>query len=341
MAMYCLNLLRIAIELAVQDSTYESMASKFMQNFLYIAEAINHLGENDESLWDEQDGFYYDSLHLTDGHRIDGREYLELKVRSMVGLVPLFAIEGIETRILNSPQLSEFCERYLWFCDNRPEMTNHDTVSIATASSALGEWLSFALVKPERVQRILQKVLDENEFLSPHGLRALSRYHAANPFVLPGLGQNFAVEYTPGESTAGDFGGNSNWRGPVWFPVNYLLIEALQKYHRYFGDELKVEFPTGSGQQMTLWQVAAELSQRLISLFVRDDAGRRPVNGTTQMFRDDPHWADLVLFYEYFHGDTGAGLGASHQTGWTAMVAKLIQQWSEYAGQGKPPDVSA
>ena len=341
MAMYCLNLLRIALELAVQDSTYESMASKFIQNFLYIAEAINHLGANDESLWDEQDGFYYDSLHLTDGHRIDGREYLELKVRSIVGLVPLFAVEGIETWMLHSPQLSEFRERYQWFCDKRPEMMNHDTVSVATASSALGEWLSFALVKPERVQRIMQKVLDENEFLSPHGVRALSRFHAANPFVLPGLGQTSSLAHTPGESTAGDFGGNSNWRGPVWFPVNYLLIEALQKYHRYFGNDLKVEFPTGSGRQMTLWEVAAELSNRLIGVFLRDDTGRRPVNGATQMFHDDPHWADLVLFYEYFHGDTGAGLGASHQTGWTALIAKLIQQWSEYTGQGKPPDVSA
>jgi hypothetical protein len=341
MAMYCLNLLRIALELAVQDSTYESMASKFMQNFFYIAEAINRLGENDESLWDDQDGFYYDSLHLTDGRQIGGREYLELKVRSMVGLVPLFAIEGIETLTLSSPQLSEFKARYQWFRDNRPELTSHDTVSLATASSALGEWQSFALVRPERVQRILQKVLDENEFLSPHGLRALSRFHAANPFVLPGLSGSSGVEYTPGESTSGDFGGNSNWRGPVWFPVNYLLIEALQKYHRYFGDDLKVEFPTGSGQHMTLWEVAAELSRRLINLFLRDAAGSRPVNGTAQIFHDDPHWADLVLFYEYFHGDTGAGLGASHQTGWTALVAKLIQQWSEYAGQGRPPDVTA
>ena len=186
-------------------------------------------------------------------------------------------------------------------------------------------------------------MLDENEFLSPNGLRALSKVHSVGqqPFVLPGLGENFAVEYAPGESTTGDFGGNSNWRGPVWFPLNYLVIEALQKYHRYFGDELKVEFPTGSGHQLTLWDVAAELSRRLIGVFLPDPAGRRPVNGTTQVFQADPRWADLVLFYEYFHGDTGAGLGASHQTGWTALVAKLIQQWGEYAGQGRPPDATA
>jgi len=221
-------------------------------------------------------------------------------------------------------------------------MNSWTQTSLINNSSEFMQGTLLSLVNPEKLRRILQKILDENEFLSPYGIRSLSKFHERNPYILPGIvdenGQPFRVEYAPAESIAGDFGGNSNWRGPVWFPINFLIIEALQKFHRYLGDDFKVECPTGSGKQMTLWEVATELSNRLIHIFLRDDSANRPVYGGTKMFQEDPDWHDLILFYEYFHGDNGAGLGASHQTGWTGLVAKLIQQRGEYAAQGRTPN---
>jgi hypothetical protein len=342
MGMYCLNMLRIALELAIQDPTYDEMASKFFQHFLYIADAMNQMGAGEEDLWDDEDGLYYDILHLTGGKQINGREFVSMKLRSVVGLVPLFAIETIDLKFLQSGDLADFQKRFEWFLQNRPDMTRHDNIALINNSSEFMQGTLLSLVNPEKLRRILQKILDENEFLSPYGIRSLSKFHERNPYILPGIvdenGQPFRVEYAPAESIAGDFGGNSNWRGPVWFPINFLIIEALQKFHRYLGDDFKVECPTGSGKQMTLWEVATELSNRLIHIFLRDDSGNRPVYGGTKMFQEDPNWRDLILFYEYFHGDNGAGLGASHQTGWTGLVAKLIQQRGEYAAQGRTPN---
>ena len=340
MGMYCLNMLRIALELAIEDSTYEEMACKFFQHFLYIADAINQIGGEEENLWDDQDGFYYDILHLTGGRRINGQEFVSMKIRSMVGLVPLFAIEAIDLKFLQSADLADFKKRFDWFLQNRPDLTR-DNIALLDTSSEFMQGKLLSLVKPDQLRRILQTMLNENEFLSPHGIRSVSKYHERNPFILVGVldehGQPYRLDYAPAESRTGDFGGNSNWRGPVWFPVNFLIIESLQKFHRYLGDSFKVECPTGSGNQMTLWEVATELSNRLIHIFLRDDSGHRPVYGGTTTFQENPNWRDLLLFYEYFHGDNGAGLGASHQTGWTGLVAKLIQQWGEYVAQGRTP----
>jgi hypothetical protein len=341
MGMYCLNMLRIALELGIEDSTYDEMASKFFQHFLYIADAINQMGGEEADLWDEPDGFYYDLLHLTDGREINGQEFVSLKVRSMVGLIPLFAVEAIDLKFLQADELADFQQRLDWLLRNRPDLTSHGNIVVADISSEFLQGKLLSLVKPDRLRRILQKMLDENEFLSPQGIRSVSKYHAAHPYTLPGIqdehGQPYKVDYEPAESTSGAFGGNSNWRGPIWFPVNFLIIESLQKFHRYLGDGFMVECPTGSGHQMTLWEVATELSNRLIHIFLRNGSGHRPVYDDTKTFQEDPRWRDLLLFYEYFHGDTGAGLGASHQTGWTGLVAKLIQQWGEYAAQGQTP----
>jgi hypothetical protein len=317
MAMYCLNLLAMARELVLHDSSYEDVASKFWEHFIYIAHAMNHRG-NGVRLWDEQDGFFYDVLHLPNGDNVP------LRLRSLVGLVPLFAVETVDPGAL--VRMPNFQRRLEWFVDHRPDLVGH-CACMRTPGSAGRRML--AVVDRDKLRRILRRVLDENEFLSPYGVRSVSRYHRDHPYEIGLQGTTYRVNYDPAESTTGMFGGNSNWRGPVWFPMNYLLIESLQKFHRYLGDEYLVECPTGSGRQMTLWQVAAELSHRLTRLFLRGTDGRRPVHGGAEKFRSDPHWRDLVLFYEYFHGDTGAGLGASHQTGWTGLAAKLLLQNGE------------
>jgi hypothetical protein len=315
MAMYSLNMLTIALELAQKNPTYEDIASKFFEHFLYIADAAN---KHDGSIWDEADGFYYDLLRLPSG------EWFRMKVRSMVGIIPLFAMETIEPSIIDN--LPGFRRRMQWFLRNRPDLCRN---LASMTDRGMHERRMLSLVDPERLRRILARVLDEKEFLSPYGVRALSRYHAEHPYTLHVDGNHYEVRYEPGESTTNLFGGNSNWRGPVWFPVNYLLIESLQRFHHYLGEDFKVEFPTGSGNRLDLWEVAGELSQRLSALFLKDRDGRRASFGPHQKFHSDPHFRDHLLFYEYFHGDTGAGLGANHQTGWTALVAKLLTQNGE------------
>jgi hypothetical protein len=318
MAMYTLNLLAIALELAKEDDTYEDVASKFWEHFIHIAHAMNNLGADDISLWDEGDGFFYDVLHLP------GERSFPMKVRSMVGLIPLFAVETLEPEVLN--RLPGFKKRLEWFIDNRPDLTQN-VACMRTPGDEERRLLS--VVSRERLRRVLQVMLDEREFLSPYGVRALSRFHRESPYTLRVNGTEHRVDYEPAESSTGLFGGNSNWRGPIWFPVNYLLVESLQKFHHYLGDDFRVECPTGSGQMLNLWEVAAELSRRLSRIFLRDEEGRRPVFGQIEKFQTDPHWRDLVLFHEYFNGDDGSGVGASHQTGWTGLVAKLLQQNGE------------
>jgi hypothetical protein len=269
-------------------------------------------------MWDEQDGFFYDVLHSPAGGHVP------LKIRSMVGLIPLYAVEALDSAVAN--KLPGFTRRLNWFIENRRDLT----ANVACMKTAgMAERRLLAIVNADQLRRVLRFMLDENEFLSPHGLRALSRVHKEQPYQLPVNGSTYRVDYEPAESSTGLFGGNSNWRGPIWFPVNFLLIESLQKFHHYLGDEFKVECPTGSGCCMTLWEVAAELSRRLTRPFLRDENEERPVHRGISLYRDDPHWRDLVLFYEYFHGDNGQGVGASHQTGWTGIVAKLLQQSGE------------
>jgi hypothetical protein len=317
MGMYCLNMLTIALELARDNSAYEDVASKFFEHFVYICRAMNNIGGEKIELWDREDGFFYDVLHLPNG------ETTHLKVRSMVGLIPLFAVETLDSELVDS--LPRFKHRMQWFIENRPDFAQH----LETQSSGGGVQRFLSLVSRDRLKCVLRYMLDEEEFLSPYGIRALSRYHKDHPYVLSVMGREHRVDYEPAESSTGLFGGNSNWRGPIWFPVNYLLIESLQKFHYFLGDQYKVEHPTGSGHQSTLWQVAAEVSRRLTHIFLRNAEGKRPVFGGTNRLQDDPHWRNNVLFYEYFHGDNGAGIGASHQTGWTGLVAKLIQQSGE------------
>ncbi len=311
MAMYCLNLLAMAFELARHNPAYEDVATKFFEHFIYIAHAINNIGEGDESLWDPEDGFFYDVLHLPDG------THVPLKIRSLVGLIPLFAVETLEPDLLD--KLPRFKRRMQWFLDNRPELVRH--IASLTTPGVGGRRL-LAIADKDKLDRILPRMLDGSQFLSDYGLRALSKAHEHEPYMLAGN----TVRYEPAESTTGLFGGNSNWRGPIWFPTNFLMIESLQKYHHYYGDEYKVECPRYSDNWLTLWEVSAELSRRLTRTFLRDSSGRRPVFGGAEKFQTDPHWRDYIPFYEYFHGDNGAGIGASHQTGWTALVAKLIQQ---------------
>ena len=313
MAMYCLNLMRIALELAVHNHVYEDVATKFFEHFLSIAEAMTNLGDEHVGLWNEEDQFYYDVLCLPDG------QMQPLKVRSMVGLIPLFAVEVIDPDLLD--QLPEFKQRLEWYLSHRPELANlisHWDVP------GRGKRRLLSLLRGRRMKRLLKRMLDESEFLSDYGVRALSRVHENQPYVIHVNGQPMSVSYQPGESLSGLFGGNSNWRGPIWFPVNYLLIESLQKFHHYYGDDFQVECPTGSGQLMTIAEVADELSKRLTRLFLRGADGRRPALGQYEKLQRDPHFRDYLLFYEYFHGDNGRGVGASHQTGWTGLVAKLL-----------------
>lgn len=325
MAMYTLNLLAIALELASEDPTYEDVASKFWEHFVYIAHAMGHRGDDGMGLWNEEHGFFYDVLKLPDG------SHFPMKIRSMVGLIPLFAVETLDPEVLD--KLPDFKRRLEWFIDNRPDLTENVA---CMRSEGRGERRLLSIATTERLRSILKFMLDEREFLSPYGIRSVSQFHRGNPYKLEVHDMEHRVDYEPGESSTGVFGGNSNWRGPIWFPLNYLLVESLQKFHYYLGDEFKVEFPTGSGKMMTLWEVSGELSRRMTSIFLRDEQGRRPVFGNLEKFQTDQHWRDLVLFHEYFHGDSGAGLGASHQTGWTGVVTKLMQQSGESRKKRKP-----
>jgi hypothetical protein len=328
MGMYCLNMLVIALELAKENAAYEDVASKFLEHFVYISRAMNNIGGEGLELWDRRDGFYYDVLHTPSGM------HLPMRVRSMVGLIPLFAVETLDSDVIDT--LPGFKRRMQWFIDNLPEFGDY----IETITTPTGVQRFLSLVNRNRLRQVLKVMLDESEFLSPYGVRSLSKYHQANPYRLVVDGAEHRVDYEPAESRTGLFGGNSNWRGPIWFPVNFLIIESLQKFHHFFRndcdhDDLEAECPRGSGRMMNLWDVSLELSRRLIAIFLRDGEGRRPVNGAIERFQRDPHWRDLILFYEYFHGDNGAGLGASHQTGWTGLVAKLIDQ--VYAAQRTKP----
>jgi hypothetical protein len=322
MAFYCATMLSIALELAAQDPAYEDIAYKFLEHFTSIVEAMH--AEAGSGLWDEEDGFYYDKM-IVDGAAIP------LKLRSMVGIIPVLAASVVESDMIL--KLPDFYQRVVWFRQNRKNLSRHFQFRESTQSSGTLRGL-LAVPSQERLERVLGYVLDENEFLSPYGIRSLSRYHKDHPFELNIGGEHYSVRYHAAESDSGLFGGNSNWRGPVWFPINYLLIEALETYHLYYGDTLKVECPTGSGTMMTLREVAAEISHRLSSLFLPDKNGRRPCHGEDRRYAEDPNWKDLILFYEYFDGDTGRGLGASHQTGWTSLVVRTVRrasdEWQRY-----------
>ncbi|MHB1319511.1 MAG: MGH1-like glycoside hydrolase domain-containing protein, partial [Anaerolineae bacterium] len=316
MAMYCLNMLAMALELARTKPAYEDVATKFFEHFVYIANAFYDIGGHEVSLWDEEDGFFYDILHTPED------DFVPMRVRSFVGLIPLVAAEILEPQEL--AHLPHFRRRVEWFLEYRPHLASH-IVSLDTVG-AHGHY-QLAIINRDKLARLLARVFDTDEFLSDYGLRSLSRFHADDHFVCRVGEQAYTVAYEPAESRSPLFGGNSNWRGPIWLPINYLLVEALRKYHHHYGDSFTVEVPTGSGNHLTLAQAADELSHRLTRIFLRDEArsGRRPVFGSERIFQTDPHWRDHILFYEYFNGDTGAGLGASHQTGWTALVANLLQ----------------
>ena len=323
MGMFCLNLLTISLELAVYNPAYEDIALKFFEHFLYIADAMNNIAGEGISLWDEQDEFFYDVLHLEHG------ENLPLKIRSMVGLIPLFAVTTIEPALLD--KVPEFKHRLEWFLEHQPELAK---LVSRWNEPRMGERRLLAILRGHRMKRVLNRMLDESEFLSPFGVRALSRIYSKDPYTLKVDGSTYTVGYQPAESNSGLFGGNSNWRGPVWFPVNYLIIESLQQFHHYYSDDFLVECPTGSNQLISLSQIADTLSDRLIRIFLRDGNGRRAVFGTNETFQNDPYWRDYIPFHEYFHGENGAGMGASHQTGWTGLIAKLIQQHAEKSRDG-------
>jgi hypothetical protein len=314
MALFTQNIVELAVELTAHDRAYEDMVSKFIEHFIFIAAGMNKTGE--DGMWDEEDGFYYDLLRLPDGRAT------RLKVRSMVGLLPLCATTVTEQwqRELIPQTAATFQARLR----QMPELLEsiHPT---GPGHFGVAERGIIALVNQERLRRILSKMLDENEFLSSYGIRSLSKFHEQHPYVFHAGGQEYRVDYLPAESNTGMFGGNSNWRGPIWMPVNAMIIRALLNFYLYYGDTFKIECPTGSGQMMNLFEVSQEIAQRLTRIFTRDEHGRRPVYGGTEKFQGDPLWRDYILFYEYFHGDNGAGLGASHQTGWTGLVAKFIQ----------------
>ncbi len=314
MAFYCGTMLSMALELAKDDPSYEDLASKFFEHFVAITDAMNTLGGT--GLWDEEDGFYYDQLHVDGAH-------IPMRLKSMVGLIPLFACEVLEQETID--HLPGFAKRMKWLLENRSDLARH----IAYMESHKGDGHAhrlLAIPSVDRLERVLRVLLDEKEFFSPHGIRALSATYRDQPYVFGLDGQNYEVRYTPGESDTGLFGGNSNWRGPIWFPVNYLLVEALERYHHFYGDVLRVECPTGSGHWMNLREVAQEISSRLAKIFLPGPDGRRPCHGGDERYANDPHWRGLALFYEYFHGDTGRGVGASHQTGWTALATRCIEK---------------
>ncbi|MFT3882164.1 MAG: glucosidase [Gemmatales bacterium] len=317
MAMYCLNLMRIALELSRKDPVYQDIATKFFEHFLQIAQSINGLGEFGQKslgLWNEEDEFYYDAINCPGDHQIP------LKVRSLVGLLPLLAVETLDSESLK--HVPEFQRRLRWYLKHRPDLCQ----LVSRWDLPGDEHRSLlSLLRGHRMKCLLRRMLDETEFLSDYGIRALSRYHLDHPFTFSEGGQTSTINYEPGESTTNMFGGNSNWRGPIWFPLNFLFIEALQKFDYYYGDDFKIECPTNSGNMMTILEVSEELTRRLSRLFLRDANGRRTVFGSNEKFQTDPHFKDYIPFFEYFHGDTGEGLGASHQTGWTGLIAKLLQ----------------
>jgi hypothetical protein len=324
MGMFSLNLMRIAIELASENHVYENIATKFFEHFLSIAAAMNNLGGKGIGLWNEEDEFYYDVLHTPGGR------YLPLKVRSLVGLMPLLAVETIQWQLIEA--LPGFKARLEWYLKHRPDLAS---LVSRWQEPGMGERRLVALTRGHRMKCLLRRMLDPEEFLSDYGIRSVSKYHKANPYSITVRGEEKVVNYEPAESQTGIFGGNSNWRGPVWFPINYLLIESLQQFHHYYGDDFKVECPTGSGIFLNLKEIANDLSNRLIKLWVRNENGERPFERATLYARDNPRNPDPYLFHEYFHGDTGAGLGASHQTGWTGLIAKLIQQQGEFGTIGE------
>ncbi|MEO7988509.1 MAG: glucosidase [Chryseolinea sp.] len=320
MAMFTLNMMRMALELAKENPTYQSLATKFFEHFLYIAGAITNEGID---LWDEEDEFFYDVLHTPDDKRTP------MKIRSMVGLIPLFAVEVLDEDLFNS--MPEFTKRLEWFLQNRPDLAN---LISRWGDKGKKQRHLLSLLRGHRMKSILKRMLNESEFLSAYGIRALSKVYDENPFRFYANNKEFSVKYTPGESDSSMFGGNSNWRGPIWFPVNYLLIESLQRFYHYYGDDFKIEHPTGSGQKKNLMEIANDLSERMINIFRKDESGRRPVNGQYEKLQNDPHFNNYILFYEYFHGDNGRGVGATHQTGWTGLVAKLIQPKRESKVEG-------
>jgi hypothetical protein len=314
MAFYCVIMLAMALELAVEDPSYEDIASKFFEHFVAIADAINTL--DGTGLWDELDGFYYDHIHANGVST-------PLRIRSMVGIIPLYAVHILDQGLID--HLPGFKKRMEWFLENRPDLAQHIAYCDRGPKEGSGsERRLLAIPSKQRLERMLRYVLDEREFLSPFGVRSLSKVHEHSPFVLHAGGEEHRVDYVPGESNTWLFGGNSNWRGPIWFPVNFLLMESLELYHHFYGENLKIECPVGSGRQATLLEAAREIERRLVRLFLPDEAGCRPCHGDERRYAEDPHWNDLVLFYEYFHGDTGRGLGASHQTGWTALAAPML-----------------
>jgi hypothetical protein len=315
-------MLMISLEPGQENSSYQDLATKFFEHFIYIGAPVNRVDSRHRGLWRDEMGFYFDSLKLSDGRRLPITAY------TIAGLIPIFAITTVDRERMRA--FAGFDERYSWFAKYRPhllkglaDLTHH----------GVEERVRLALVDSRKLRRLLEHALDDNGLLSPFGVRSMSKRHADSPFVLELDGRRFVLDYQPGESTTAMFGGNSNWRGPVWFPLNFLLIEALQKHHYFLGDEFKVALPTGQNDAFSLWEVTTHLSYRLISLFLKDQTGRRPVNGTRERFRSDPHWRDLILFHEYFHGDSGMGLGASHQTGGAGLVAKLIRQYAEHVLQ--------
>jgi hypothetical protein len=315
MSMFSLQLMAIALELARTNPVYEDVATKYFEHFLYIAGAMNDIGGEGIALWDDEDGFFYDVLRGPDG------SMTRLRVRSMVGLIPLLAVDTIEPGVLD--EVPGFARRLDWFLADRPDLAR---LVSRWRDPGMADRRLLSLVRADRMKRLLRRMLDPDEFLSPYGIRSLSRSHADAPFELALDGERYMIGYEPAESRSGLFGGNSNWRGPVWFPLNYLLIEALRTFHRYYGDDFLVEHPTGSGHRASLGDIADDLAARLVAIFRRGADGRRPVFGDDERSQLDPDWRDRLLFYEYFHGDTGAGLGASHQTGWTALVAPLMER---------------
>jgi hypothetical protein len=318
MAMYSLNMLRIACEIAVERPVYQDMASKFFEHFLHIAGAMQMLGGSEISLWDEEDQFYYDMLHMPNS------QSMLLKIRSMVGLIPLFAVEILTPEMLE--KLPDFKRRVDWVLANRPDLAG---LISRWYEPGKGENRLLAILRGHRMKMIMKKMFDENEFLSEHGVRSLSKYHLENPYQFRVHNEVFRVDYTPAESTGSMFGGNSNWRGPIWMPMNFLLIDSLLKFQSYYGNEYEVEYPTNSGNMVSIKQAALSLAERLIKIFRTDENGKRPMYANYEKMQTDPHFKDLVLFYEYFHGDDGKGLGAAHQTGWTGLVAELILMVNE------------
>jgi len=326
MAFYCGTMLSMALELADHDPAYEDIASKFFEHFIAIVDAMNTLGGG--GLWDETDGFYYDQIQSPNG------QSTPLKVRSLVGLLPLIAAENLEQRLID--RLPGFKKRSLWFMENRKDLSQHITYMALCTLQDRKTCADYLLAVPskQRLLRVLGHMFDEDEFLSPFGIRSVSKFHKDHPYVYVEDGKEWRVAYEPAESESAVFGGNSNWRGPVWFPINFLLVEALERYHHFYGDELKVEFPTRSGNIMTLKQIARELAERMVRLFIPDATGNRPAHGGDARYATDPNWKDLCLFYEYFDGDTGRGCGASHQTGWTALVARLLSGFQPGGASG-------